>query len=551
MRDRKTLLLALAAIGPASIVILGPTLSLLERNASLFDYSVRAAVPIIFGAICLWFATFVLLNARTSFLQGCGVSLLALGPMWLFYRAGAEFFPAATIWLFIACLIAAMVVGVAFSHRKESVAGLAAIFALAVSIPAASSAIHLVSGPATIVAQSQSASSTNLPNIYQVIFDEYQSDFLKRDLDSIKDELGGFTFFSEALTAYGHTEMALGSIFSGRKLLPEQETPAEFVWNAFFDPRQSLVQLLGSAGYKTEGYPFFIYPGGKISPFMETHLQKAMPQDAAGNQQKTLFYMFLYSQLPPPINASFVPSKVAEGLAAFALLPDQVPVASRDNFRQFIRQEAERPPNGRYVLLHLIIPHSPHVLNADCSVQSPPLNSPENIFAQNKCPITLMGELVHELKRLNRYDESMIIFHGDHGAGFYFNGDSLVWGGDILGEGIAATRSRTALLYKPFGASSNQPLTTSTLPVTLLDVAPTILEAAHISPPPAVQGIALDSKRTRPMERTFDNYTTDREYVVDGEMLRFKIEPWQATLVDSFPLKKETISDVLKQKTLH
>ena len=68
------------------------------------------------------------------------------------------------------------------------------------------------------------------------------------------------------------------------------------------------------------------------------------------------------------------------------------------------------PVIGERRFLHVILPHSPFVWDSYC--QFAPKSSPAE---QYLCAAKLMGEIVAELKRLGRYDNSLIIFQSDHG----------------------------------------------------------------------------------------------------------------------------------------
>src|SRR5262249_40602835 len=70
----------------------------------------------------------------------------------------------------------------------------------------------------------------------------------------------------------------------------------------------------------------------------------------------------------------------------------------------------------RYVYLHVILPHPPLVWNGACE----PVETESDYKSQSLCAVQLMGEIVSELKRLGRYEKSMIIFQSDHGIGPQF-----------------------------------------------------------------------------------------------------------------------------------
>jgi len=77
-----------------------------------------------------------------------------------------------------------------------------------------------VKGNASGEAVAAAAKESQQPrhNIYHIIFDEYQTEMFSMTLTpEVKQNLGGFVFFSEAITPFGRTEMSFGTIFSGKQ----------------------------------------------------------------------------------------------------------------------------------------------------------------------------------------------------------------------------------------------------------------------------------------------------------------------------------------------
>ena len=146
--------------------------------------------------------------------------------------------------------------------------------------------------------------------------------------------------------------------------------------------------------------------------------------------------------------------------------------------RSFVHREAERSPTGRYTLIHLINPHHPYVLTSNCDY-TPGVET--DGAAQAGCALTLVEELVDELKALGRFDSSTIVIHGDHGAGLARDGDELVgFGPDVFGLPFSTGRSRPLLLVKPAGTGADAPLATSDRPAMTTDVMATIFDSVDV-----------------------------------------------------------------------
>ena len=529
------LLAAAAGLAPAVVVIVGPALAILQKNFRLFEYSFDAARPIFAVAFVVWVIVGWALVSGARWSRAAGFGAVALAVLWPIYFTIAGAAPDLGLAVFVTILAVSVFAGwqLAKTGARKTLQT-AAFIGGALVLSTAFAPIQWLMSDAAITSATSTAAPNGRPNVYHIIFDEYQSDFLNQDLARLGDTLDGFRFYPNATTAYGHTEMALGSIFSGKRIDAARQSAPQYIWEAFFDPNHSLVQAMAAAGYHTEGYPFHIYQGGTRSPYIETNMQVAK-EEAPKGLSSLLSYMWVYAQLPKQVSSALTPPHIAQGLAAASLLPAQIPVASRDTLRDFIRNEHLRSSTGRYVVMHLILPHWPHVMDADCNLMAD--TTKPNTIGQNQCAGTLMRELVQELKRLGRFDASMILFHSDHGAGFAFNGSNFVWTGDVgMGEALASWRSRAALVYKPMGVSDGGTLKTVPTNVTILDVAPTILAAAGIPALPGMEGRDLGTAPASLDIRYYDNYTIHPDFVVDKDLLRFTIVNGKATFTERIPV---------------
>ncbi len=94
-----------------------------------------------------------------------------------------------------------------------------------------------------------------------------------------------------------------------------------------------------------------------------------------------------------------------------------------------------------------------------------------------------IGELIGELKRRGRYDDSLIVVTSDHGEAFGERG--LVEHG---GVSVYQEEVHVPLIVKFPGAQRQQVVEAA---VSLVDVAPTVLEAAGAPIPPRMHGVSL------------------------------------------------------------
>src|SRR5690606_34613633 len=95
-------------------------------------------------------------------------------------------------------------------------------------------------------------------------------------------------------------------------------------------------------------------------------------------------------------------------------------------------------------------------------------------------------------KKLDRYDNSLIIIQGDHGAKFEVTNGGLktVKSGEFSDEWSTA-RSRALLLIKTPGKTSEEKLMRSEADTMLIDIAPTIAESLGLELQHRPEGASL------------------------------------------------------------
>ncbi|MXY53416.1 MAG: LTA synthase family protein [Gammaproteobacteria bacterium] len=279
------------------------------------------------------------------------------------------------------------------------------------------------------------------PNLYHIVFDEYQTDLFERTLDArLREELGGFVFFDDAVTAYGRTRMSLASIFGGKSYDPTS-SQAEYLRSAFAGPA-SMFTLLERAGYQSEAY----LHGGLFAldlPFHTVRYHRA--RVAAGWQVRRAAFaeLWTYAHLPEALSAQLISQENLERLKTLNAMNPETPIKSVYAFRSLLEREPDQAGRGRYVLAHLILPHYPNVVWADCSHGT--RGTRTGTLDQARCANRLMVDLVDVLKDLDRFRESMIVFQSDHGARYAVREGLLVLAkgdGGATSEGWCGTRHR-------------------------------------------------------------------------------------------------------------
>ncbi|MCL4822178.1 MAG: sulfatase-like hydrolase/transferase [Vicinamibacteria bacterium] len=308
------------------------------------------------------------------------------------------------------------------------------------------------------------------PNVYHLLFDEYDTRFFLSTLTpEVERALGGFTFFPQALSTAGRTMASIPAVFTGG---PVQDVHA---WSALNSDR-SFLHWLRLGGYRTHGYLPLLW-SFEQQQFDQAHYHLRRHEvDHTGLFVAT----WLRAYLPEMVWAWTGPQNWVAQLGAGRQLPISSPIVSLAAFGKALEDEPRRPASGQYVFVHVLIPHGPYVLRADCSrrpdvtrfhpTEGDPLD-------QARCATSRILAWVELLERLGRLDDSLVVIHADHGAPFDWSSGRPVWIPPRQQRGLEL---RSLLLVKPPGAARTRPLRVVDEPASLLDVAPTILAVTGV-----------------------------------------------------------------------
>src|SRR5262249_7611841 len=132
---------------------------------------------------------------------------------------------------------------------------------------------------------------------------------------------------------------------------------------------------------------------------------------------------------------------------------------------------ADGPPT--FKLFHLLNAHPPLSANENCQFEPMPMTR-KNYLRTNVCSMKTFVRFLARLKSLGVYDNSLIIFLGDHGAKGQDTGVARVVPGVQTGD------AWPALAIKP--AHSHGALRVSHAPADVADVAATIADLTGLDP---------------------------------------------------------------------
>ena len=351
-----------------------------------------------------------------------------------------------------------------------------------------------------------------LPNIYHIVLDGYQSDIFDFLLtEELKTELSGFQLFPNNTSLYGKTRHSIPAVFIGRKY--DSDFSYSKAKHAAFSSSDSLLGMLLDRGYKTSA---FLHQEIKFSPnsFHEVRyhyeFSKRRPWSVVSFR-----WLWFYTYWPEFVYRAILYPNVVGRIRTGHLAPDGYPVVSLDAFRAFLSIEPYEPSVGRYVFIHVIIPHPPYRLTSDCTVVES-----TDALNQFKCANRLIGEFVSLLRGLNRFRESLIIIHADHGDNLLIDGGRLqeVDRGvlDELDVGFHFPRSKALLLLKQIGDDENTGFRVNETKTTLLDVAPTIAHSLGVAVQGKFEGVPMSVEKGRKDERFY--------FIAEGrDFRRYKI----------------------------
>ncbi len=372
---------------------------------------------------------------------------------------------------------------------------------------------------------SQVASRNYRGNVYHIVLDDYQSAAYQYLLAQVP-EMGQlpFTYYPDFRSNAALTYFSMAQLFTGDFYTPSMSP--ERWHNAAF--QTGMLNYLASSGVQLDLYPHFpeyCYAGVsscKATLDLKTELM------GGGQVRKTALDLWFLKLIPTSLkrelNAWFAPPdeggsdsagfsnwdygfSVSDALSPSSLPGDrdEEPYFSVQQFMRFLDDEGSRPATGRYIFMHLMLPHPPFVLDQECNYvgrwkKAYGVETPEKAqaryFNQVQCADKVIAMLWKKLESLGRLDNSLLIVQADHGyywhpadlgALYHYEpmdvsvphienrgDDSSTWPSEVI-----ETRSSSLLLIKSPGQSA---ASRSDKLVQIIDIAPTILRYFNVDP---------------------------------------------------------------------
>jgi hypothetical protein len=386
--------------------------------------------------------------------------------------------------------------------------------------------------------------TSNRPNIYHFLLDTYQTDAFEEILDdSLRESLKGFHYYSNCVTPYRNTSLAIPSTLLG-EYYDTSRAVREYIWRAFESP-ESLPGILRLNGYHTR---VFLWANiwtslckavQRFAPFDEvkwtflgTENSTASKTGSFASENQAGFFSFwVYSNFPLSVSLRLGNKAIVYELDR-TIKSNRLDSKSDANFvqplntggtRQILQSEINSrqaftavPPRDVYTFIHLYGIHwerNSCFLRADGSVSETTTTLREGA----RGTLENVLHVVQDLKRNDQFRDALILIHADHG----YSSESYV----STPEGNL--RSRTLLLVKFPGQDDSIPFQEHKDPVSLLDVAPTVLDAVGVPLSPPMIGYPLTRPDRIPPDRLRFFYSGVEKTKPVPSILEWWIDPVQ------------------------
>jgi len=329
------------------------------------------------------------------------------------------------------------------------------------------------------------------PDVYQILFDEYQiveHQFVRRERGIAPYD--DFMCFENNIGNYNHTWLSLPSLLNGAEYPPDMDIRQ---WFESYN-RQGLLKSLKENGYNIR--VFGHHDSWWKSPLTDySRCTNEIAQEwLKGNTGNEFLSLVGMRALPSRYGKKLHPSKRQPSEPGTVPQRGDYAFYCAVKFRELVRGIKATPAGGNYTFAHLILPHGPHVLDREGNhVGEGNSSRLGQVYFVDK----LVSELIAELKRLGRYEQSLIVLHADTGSYYATDvkqqavvkgalsrvrppewlDDAVKRDGSLWPLSTVQARANALLLIKP---PYHQGYETVATPSQLLDLPPTILGAVGL-----------------------------------------------------------------------
>lgn len=444
MNPTHYLLLAASAFLLPSIVLLNFPTSIGETNLNEIHFAPSDFLPFIFAFVLVSALLFILpLVSRglapqlVAILASLAISIIGWNVVFALFGSVPQG------WRLSAAAIEAlsfvMVLSLLLLLPAKFVLRGAAIFGVLNLASSAYSMADLVSTlkPHTLAVQEVSSYPSSISkrgNAYHIVLDGFSEQYLAANQKEYEEKLDGFTFYPRAFTFYGTTDLSMRAVFSGQL---HGANLAEWGAGAFSN---GFMQSLHEENIQIVEYPFYNYfchPDALICKATQDRFTNTRPQFELFTLVDLTFQRMMPLSLrswmlsqghrsegrdgwDPGFSISNWLQTIADGEPPVWLR--NIQAQTLQTVDDFLAAEPMLSGSGRYTYLHIMLPHDPHVFDADCRFALPEQEEAKSrqqrIDDQFACALHELGRVLDRLKELHRFDDSLIVVHGDHGSSY-------------------------------------------------------------------------------------------------------------------------------------
>ena len=317
-------------------------------------------------------------------------------------------------------------------------------------------------------------------NVVEFVLDTYDTGFLERALAAepdLLDEMTGFTWYTNSLGSMIPTRY--GNVF----LLTGQYPSTDEKWSTFLAnryARSTYLSDIDNAGYTIGVYSDtlgeeYVASTAEATEQIYSHFDNASAASevkldnvaiASSLMQCSLYRCMFWAAKPAfwfytdEINRNIGQSAGDDSSSSPYLMDDA-------GFYSLLTSEklsvSDDGGAGSYRYIHLVGPHSPYTMSADCEYVGQGGSSEEE---QAIGSMRIVAEYIRQLKELGLYDSTTIVITADHGEWY-------------LTQDKPYRATVPILLVKPAQSAEEdaEPYKTSDAPVTAANILPTVISA--------------------------------------------------------------------------
>lgn len=346
-------------------------------------------------------------------------------------------------------------------------------------------------------------------NVVHIVLDGFLSDvfgeWLERERAAFDRDFSGFTFFREHLGAFRTTRASMPAMFSG---VPYRNNQRFDRFRQRLARRPSIFSVLAGEGYRVNSVTFHNSEHPPAS-MRRAAVRYSVPTPFASRRSyerfaaAELFDLTLFRHVPHGLkgmvyNDDTWLTQRLTGASARGSRPSNH-VAFLDEFTDRMAPATDDPV---YLFLHVLPPHPPLVLDAECRFVGRQKFTAAAYGAQARCALRVVQRFLHRLRELDAYDRSVIVVAADHGWMFERPGHPLKGIPTPAGPlDRIASGAMPLLAVKPAGASG--PVRTSQAPTSVTDIPATVATLAGVAAHPLPGRSVFDVAPAEPRTRTY------------------------------------------------